>query len=82
MSPLRLARLNLGRTLLEIQLATGISAPKLSAVERGLVPLRPRERRVLAEALGLDGPDSSVFDFLPERRILHPPYKPRQARRG
>jgi transcriptional regulator with XRE-family HTH domain len=53
-SPLRRARLNLGRTLLEIQLATGISTAKLSAAERGLVRLTQAEQRVVAEALGAD----------------------------
>lgn len=53
-SALRRARLNLGRTLLEMQLATGISSGKLSAVERGLLRLTPSEQRVVAEALGAD----------------------------
>jgi transcriptional regulator with XRE-family HTH domain len=53
-SKLRRARLNLGRTLLEIQLATGISTSKLSAAERGLVRLTRAEQRVLAQALGAE----------------------------
>ncbi len=59
-SKLRRARLNLGRTLLEIQLATGISTGKLSAAERGLVRLTRAEQRVLAQALGTDG--ATLFD--------------------
>ncbi len=50
----RRARLKLGRTLLEIQLATGISTAKLSAAERGIVRLTRAVERVLAQALGVD----------------------------
>ena len=50
----RRARLEAGRTLLELQLETGISATKLSAAERGLVKLTRAEKRVVAEALGAD----------------------------
>ena len=53
-SRLRRARLNLGRTLLEIQLTTSISSAKLSAAERGLVRLTRAEQRVLARALDAD----------------------------
>jgi transcriptional regulator with XRE-family HTH domain len=53
-STLRRARLNLGRTLLEMQLATGISTAKLSAAERGLVSLTRAEQRVVARELGSD----------------------------
>ena len=50
-SSLRRTRLNLGRTLQELALATGISASKLSAAERGLARLTPAEERVVAQAL-------------------------------
>ena len=51
-SKLRLARLTLGRSLLEIARETGISSTKLSAAERGFVQLTRAERRVVARALG------------------------------
>jgi len=54
LSALRRARLNLGRSLLEIQLATGISSAKMSAAERGLTQLSRAETRVVAKALGVD----------------------------
>ena len=66
-SKLRRARLNLGRTLLEIQLATGISTAKLSAAERGLVRLTRAEQRVLAHALDAD-PAALFSDDRPGRR--------------
>ena len=53
-SKLRRARLNIGHTLLEIQLATGISTAKLLAAERGLMRLTRAEQRVLAQALDVD----------------------------
>jgi transcriptional regulator with XRE-family HTH domain len=56
-SELRRARLNLGQTLQEVALITGISASKLSAAERGLVRLSRAERRVVADALGANPRD-------------------------
>ena len=53
-STLRRARLNLGLTLQELALETGVSASKLSAAERNLVPLSKAEQRVIARALGAD----------------------------
>lgn len=53
-SPLRRARLTVGRSLQELALTTRISASKLSAAERGLVRLTRAEQRVLAEALEVD----------------------------
>lgn len=50
----RRARLEAGKSLLELQLETGVSASKLSAAERGLLRLTRAEQRVIAAALGAD----------------------------
>jgi hypothetical protein len=51
---LRRARLNLGRTLLDIRLAADISSAKLSAAGRGLVRLARAGQHVPPEALSVD----------------------------
>ena len=50
----RRARLEAGKTLLQLQLETGVNASKLSAAERGLLRLTGAEQRVIARALGAD----------------------------
>lgn len=56
-SKARRARLEVGLSLLELQLRTGVNVSKLSTAERGLTQLTRAERRAVAAALGAD-PDA------------------------
>lgn len=51
LSPLKLARLERGLTQLDVYLLTGISSPRISLAERGLIKLRPKETDALAKEL-------------------------------
>lgn len=53
-SKARRARLEAGKTLLQVQLESGVSASKLSAAERGLLLLTRAERRAVARVIGAD----------------------------
>ena len=54
LSPLRRARLEIGRTLHEVQHATGVNAGKLSRAERRLADLSRAEQRAVCNELGID----------------------------
>lgn len=52
-SPMRLERLKLGITQIDLWTRTGIPQWRISLIERG-VPPKPEERQKLAEALGIE----------------------------
>ena len=56
-SPMRLERLKLGITQIDLWTRTGIPQWRISLIERG-VPPNPDERRKLAKALGM--PENTI----------------------
>ena len=57
MSPMRIERIKLGKSQVDLWMQTGIPQWRISLIERGIPP-KPEERRKLAEAL--DIPESTV----------------------
>jgi transcriptional regulator with XRE-family HTH domain len=55
--PMRLERIKLGMSQIDLWMETGIPQWRISLIERG-VPPKPDERRKLAKALGI--PESTV----------------------
>jgi transcriptional regulator with XRE-family HTH domain len=60
---LRAERLRRGWSITRVTMLTGISAPDLSVVERGLRPAHPGWRRRLATAFKL--PEAELFAEVP-----------------
>ena len=52
-SPLRIERIKLGKSQVDLWMQTGIPQWRISLIERGIPP-NPDERRKLAEALNIE----------------------------
>ena len=59
-SLIRLERIKLGMSQIDLWMQTGIPQWRISLIERGLPP-KPDERRILAETLGI--PESTSFEL-------------------
>lgn len=59
MNPLKFHRLEKGLTLIDLGIKSGVSAGRISLLERGKIKVTARTRRKIAGALGLD--ESVIF---------------------